>query len=72
MGPTVATNALLERRGAAVGLVTNDGFADALRIAYQNRPELFALDIRLPELLHCRVLEVPGRITAPPGPPRPR
>ena len=64
MGTTVATNALLERRGAAVVLVTNQGFADALRIAYQNRPELFALDIRLPELLHCRVLEVPGRVTA--------
>ena len=64
MGTTVATNALLERAGAEVLLVTTVGFADALRIAYQNRPDLFALDIRLPELLHARVLEVPGRILA--------
>jgi 5-oxoprolinase (ATP-hydrolysing) len=64
MGTTVATNALLERHGEPVVLVTTEGFADALRIAYQNRPDLFALDIRLPELLHARVIEVPGRVTA--------
>jgi 5-oxoprolinase (ATP-hydrolysing) len=64
MGTTVATNALLERRGAEVVLLTNEGFADALRIAYQNRPDLFALDIRLPDLLHASVIEVPGRVTA--------
>ncbi len=60
----MATNALLERRGEPVVLVTTAGFADALRIAYQNRPDLFALDIRLPELLHGRTIEVPGRVTA--------
>ena len=64
MGTTVATNALLERRGEPVVLVTTEGFKDALRIAYQNRPDLFALDIRLPDLLHARVIEVPGRVTA--------
>ncbi|MDX1483577.1 MAG: hydantoinase/oxoprolinase N-terminal domain-containing protein, partial [Alphaproteobacteria bacterium] len=64
MGTTVATNALLERRGEPVVLVTTEGFADALRIAYQNRPDLFALDIRRPDLLHSRVVEVPGRISA--------
>ncbi|MCZ6884970.1 MAG: hydantoinase B/oxoprolinase family protein [Alphaproteobacteria bacterium] len=64
MGTTVATNALLERKGEPVVLVTTEGFADALRIAYQNRPDLFALDIVLPDLLHSRVIEVPGRVTA--------
>ena len=64
MGTTVATNALLERTGEPVVLITTEGFADALRIGYQNRPDLFALDIRLPDLLHSRVVEVPGRITA--------
>jgi 5-oxoprolinase (ATP-hydrolysing) len=64
MGTTVATNALLERRGEPVVLVTTEGFADALRIGTQNRPDLFALDIRLPDLLHARVIEVPGRVTA--------
>ena len=64
MGTTVAPNALLERAGAEVVLVTNEGFADALRIAYQNRPDLFTLDIRLPDLLHARVVEVPGRVLA--------
>lgn len=64
MGTTVATNALLERQGEPVVLLTTEGFADALRIAYQNRPDLFALDIRLPDLLHSSVIEVPGRVTA--------
>jgi 5-oxoprolinase (ATP-hydrolysing) len=64
MGTTVATNALLERRGARTVLVTTTGFGDCLRIGTQARPDLFALDIRLPELLHERVIEVPGRIRA--------
>jgi len=64
MGTTVATNALLERRGAATALVTTRGFADALRIGYQNRPEIFALDIRLPQMLYAHVLEAAERIGA--------
>jgi 5-oxoprolinase (ATP-hydrolysing) len=48
MGTTVATNALLERRGATTALVVTAGFADALRIGYQNRPDLFARRIELP------------------------
>src|SRR5690606_35834405 len=64
MGTTVGTNALLERKGEPTVLVINRGFADALRIGYQNRPKLFALDIRLPEQLYGRVVEVAGRYTA--------
>jgi 5-oxoprolinase (ATP-hydrolysing) len=64
MGTTVATNALLERNGAPTLLVINDGFKDALRIGYQNRPDLFALNIELPEQLYSAVLEVPGRFNA--------
>jgi 5-oxoprolinase (ATP-hydrolysing) len=64
MGTTVATNALLERKGERTLLVITKGFADALRIAYQNRPKLFARAIRLPELLYERVVEVDERITA--------
>jgi 5-oxoprolinase (ATP-hydrolysing) len=52
MGTTVATNALLERKGERTLFVTTQGFADALRIAYQNRPDLFARHIILPELLY--------------------
>ncbi len=63
MGTTVATNALLERKGDRTVLVINDGFGDALRIAYQNRPRLFDRNIVLPELLYERVVEVPGRVT---------
>ena len=55
MGTTVATNALLERKGEPTLLVVTRGFADALRIAYQNRPRLFARNIVLPELLYSRV-----------------
>ncbi|HEY9026443.1 MAG TPA: hydantoinase/oxoprolinase N-terminal domain-containing protein, partial [Burkholderiaceae bacterium] len=58
MGTTVATNALLERKGERTLLVTTRGFKDALRIAYQNRPKIFARAIRLPELLHAEVIEV--------------
>jgi 5-oxoprolinase (ATP-hydrolysing) len=64
MGTTVATNALLERRGARTLLVITAGFGDALRIGYQNRPRLFDRHIVLPELLHERVLEVEERISA--------
>ena len=64
MGTTVATNALLERRGARTLLVTTRGFADALRIGYQARPELFALHVRLPEMLYRDVLEVDERLAA--------
>ncbi|SEF87727.1 hydantoinase B/oxoprolinase family protein [Jhaorihella thermophila] len=64
MGTTVATNALLERKGDRTLLVVNKGFRDALRIAYQARPRLFDLNIKLPEMLYERVEEVPGRFTA--------
>lgn len=62
MGTTVATNALLERKGDRVLLMTNKGFADALEIGYQARPKLFDRHIIKPELLHERVVEVEGRI----------
>lgn len=64
MGTTVATNALLERRGEPVLLLVNPGFADALRIGTQARPRLFDLDIQLPDLLYEQVAEIPGRIGA--------
>jgi 5-oxoprolinase (ATP-hydrolysing) len=64
MGTTVATNALLERKGERTLLVITKGFADALRIAYQNRPKLFARKIELPELLYERVVEADERVTA--------
>ncbi len=64
MGTTVGTNALLERKGDRTLLVINEGFHDALRIGYQNRPHLFELNIQLPEMLYERVLEITGRYTA--------
>ena len=64
MGTTVATNALLERQGARTALVTTSGFADALRIGYQARPDIFALDIVLPDMLYEQVVEVAERVTA--------
>ncbi len=64
MGTTVATNALLERKGDRVLLLTNTGFADALEIGYQARPQLFAREILKPELLYERVSEVDGRFLA--------
>jgi 5-oxoprolinase (ATP-hydrolysing) len=64
MGTTVATNALLERKGDRTLLVTTRGFRDALRIAYQNRPRLFDRHIVLPELLYERVVEADERIGA--------
>lgn len=62
MGTTVATNALLERQGEDTLLLITQGFADALRIAYQNRPDLFALDIYLPEMLYKQVSEIEERL----------
>ena len=64
MGTTVATNALLQRRGAATALVTTKGFRDALRIGYQNRPDIFALHIELPEMLYSQVIEADERVSA--------
>src|SRR6476661_5731152 len=64
MGTTVATNALLERKGEPTLLVTTRGFRDALRIAYQNRPRLFDRNIILPELLYSEVIEARERIGA--------
>ena len=64
MGTTVATNALLERKGDRVVFVTTGGFKDALRIGYQNRPDIFALNITLPEMLYERVIEVVERYNA--------
>jgi len=62
MGTTVATNALLERKGERVLLLVNRGFADLLRIGNQARPRLFDLDVHLPELLHERAVEIGGRV----------
>ena len=64
LGTTVATNALLERKGEPTVLVITKGFADALRIAYQNRPRIFDRRIELPQLLYDRVIEADERITA--------
>ena len=64
MGTTVATNALLERKGDRTVLVTTRGFRDAMRIGYQNRPRIFDRRIVLPELLHERVIEATERISA--------
>jgi len=64
MGTTVATNALLERKGDRTLLVITEGFADQLRIGYQNRPKIFARKIELPELLYEQVAEVKERYNA--------
>ncbi|HZF93392.1 MAG TPA: hydantoinase B/oxoprolinase family protein [Allosphingosinicella sp.] len=64
MGTTVATNALLERKGERVLLAITAGFGDALRIGYQARPDIFARRIVLPEALYERVIEVDERVTA--------
>ncbi len=64
MGTTVATNALLERAGEPTVLLTTRGFADALRIGYQNRPDLFATNIVLPDSLYDRVIECDARVDA--------
>ncbi|MBF0224580.1 MAG: hydantoinase B/oxoprolinase family protein [Desulfobacterales bacterium] len=62
MGTTVATNALLERKGARCALVTTKGFRDILQIGYQNRPDIFDLEIKKPELLYEEVIEIDERI----------
>ncbi len=64
MGTTVATNALLERKGEKVLLLITEGFGDLLQIGYQSRPRLFDLDIRRPDLLYASVAEVPERLDA--------
>jgi 5-oxoprolinase (ATP-hydrolysing) len=64
MGTTVATNALLERKGDRTVLLITQGFRDALRIGYQNRPDIFAQEIRLPDLVYDRVIEVTERYSA--------
>src|SRR5713101_2412255 len=64
MGTTVATNALLERKGERTVLFITRGFRDALRIAYQNRPRIFDRHIVLPELLYAKVVEVEERVGA--------
>jgi 5-oxoprolinase (ATP-hydrolysing) len=62
MGTTVATNALLERKGERVALAITRGFGDALRIGYQARPEIFARQIILPTMLYERVIEIDERV----------
>src|SRR6476660_3976236 len=64
MGTTVATNALLERKGERTVLVITRGFGDALRIGYQNRPKLFVRCIVKPAPLYERVIEVDERVGA--------
>ncbi len=64
MGTTVATNALLERKGEPTALAITRGFGDALRIAYQHRPRIFARRIVLPEPLYARVVEIDERVSA--------
>jgi 5-oxoprolinase (ATP-hydrolysing) len=64
MGTTVATNALLERKGERVALLITEGFGDLLRIGTQARPSLFDLNIRRPDLLYEQVFEIPGRLDA--------
>ena len=62
MGTTVATNALLERKGERVALAITRGFGDALRIGYQARPDIFARHIILPSMLYERVVEIDERV----------
>src|SRR5713226_5053853 len=64
MGTTVATNALLERKGERTLLLTTKGFRDALRIGYQARPKIFAKHIIKPQMLFERVVEVDERVRA--------
>lgn len=64
MGTTVATNALLERKGEATALVTTRGFRDALAIGYQARSDIFAKKVIKPDLLYERVVEIRERVLA--------
>ncbi|KAF2124132.1 hypothetical protein P153DRAFT_371019 [Dothidotthia symphoricarpi CBS 119687] len=63
MGTTVATNALLERKGEDIAMVVTKGFKDCLAIGNQSRPDIFALDIRKPEVLYKSVVEIDERVT---------
>src|SRR4051794_28878483 len=71
MGTTVATNALLERKGAPTVLAITRGLGDALRIGYQNRPDIFARHIVLPEQLYGHVIEIDERLRVDGGVDRP-
>ena len=64
MGTTIATNALLEHKGARTALLITKGFKDAIRIGYQNRPDIFALNVILPKMLYAEVVEVIERVSA--------
>src|SRR3954464_8343547 len=64
MGTTVATNALLERKGEPVALAITAGLGDALRIGYQSGPHIFPRRIALPEPLYDQVIEIDERVTA--------
>ena len=64
MGTTVATNALLERKGEPTALITTRGFRDALEIGYQARPDIFAKHVVKPELLYGIVAEIDERVLA--------
>ncbi|MEM7283186.1 MAG: hydantoinase B/oxoprolinase family protein, partial [Pseudomonadota bacterium] len=64
MGTTVATNALLERKGERTFLLVTRGFKDALKIGYQHRPDIFALNIQCPSMLYAKVQEVNERLDA--------
>ena len=64
IGTTVATNALLERKGDRVLLLVTQGLGDLLRIGYQNRPDIFELNIQRPEVLYEHVVEVSERVSA--------
>jgi 5-oxoprolinase (ATP-hydrolysing) len=63
MGTTVATNALLERKGERVALLITEGFKEALKIGLQSRPKLFDLNIKKPDVLYEKVIEVSERVT---------
>lgn len=63
MGTTIATNALLERKGAKCALVITKGFGEALKIGHQSRPKLFDLDIKRPDVLYEKYVEVDERVT---------
>src|SRR5262249_10039437 len=64
IGTTIATNALLERKGAPLALVVTEGFADVLEIGAQARPKIFARHIVKPDMLYARVIEARERVTA--------
>ncbi|KAH0238890.1 hypothetical protein KCU71_g24368, partial [Aureobasidium melanogenum] len=63
MGTTVATNALLERKGEDIAMVVTKGFKDCLEIGNQSRPNIFDLAIKKPEVLYKRVVEIEERVT---------